>query len=346
MAVKRRKKRLPTTVPDEVAWEKMLNPDAPIPEGAERPEPPRALGLNRLVKSYISLQPGRPRSHAVHPSSLHDLCPMLFWLYEKSMEDLTSQDPETVQAAYDYMRKAIDTKERSFSPAVKMEFKVGSTIHTEVQYRLGVIGKLWGRWRCGQCRSEAPEGWMPRVWGADINGERVVKPAPCVKCKGVNLREDVPWVYIEPHLKSKEWGISGHADGDLRIKHDGWWHRYVLEIKSRNRAGWEGKRGPLPVPQHVAQASIYAWLMGVDYIYLVYVCKDQVSRWKEFTVPVDREAIETAKEKISAIMKARDTGEAPVAARVCGNVQDARARSCPGAERCFGAKPTASWWDE
>ena len=68
------------------SWARMLGA-APLPGDPDRPPPPRALGLNKLVKAYIQLQAGEPRTHAFHPSALHDLCPMYFWLYERARED-------------------------------------------------------------------------------------------------------------------------------------------------------------------------------------------------------------------------------------------------------------------
>lgn len=331
------------TITHTESWSRMLGAP-PRPGDLERPPQPTSLGLNRAVKARIRLQRGRPREHGFHPSSLPRLCPVLFRLIEESRDDLAHEDPEKVVAAFEFLRKVVDTKESSFSPEVRMEFRVGDAIHAEVQYRLGLLGKLWGRWRCVHCRYTTKPGWMPRVMIDGIDGARIHGPAPCVRCKGENRRDDVPWVYLEPRVESQEWSVVGHADGDLRVNVNGWWYRYILEVKSINDAGFTGKRGALPKPEHVIQASIYGWLMGVSHIVFVYVCKNQVSRWKEFVVPVDPTAIEMVQTKIRAVLASRESGELPLQARACPSVRDERAKSCPGVVRCFGHQPAPSFF--
>lgn len=320
---------------------------APVrPGDPERPPYPRALALNREVKAHMQMVRGKPRAHGFHPSEMPYLCPVLFYFVQEARNDLLSDDPKTVAEAFEFLGKVLDAKEHQFSPGLKLEFRVGDAIHSEVQFRLGALGKLWGRWKCISCHAVTAQGWMPRVWEKDVNGGVVATPAPCVRCNGANRRDRMPWVYLEPKVENKRWGIVGHADGDLRVQVNGWWYRYILEIKSINRAGFEGKRGPLPKAEHITQASIYAWLMGVDYIQFIYVCKDQVQRWKEFIVPVDTAAVEMVKRKILAVRNATEQGKPPLEARVCPSVRDEMAKSCPAVERCFGCKPAASFWDE
>jgi hypothetical protein len=318
----------------------------PLEGDPERPPYPRALALNREVKAHLQLQRGTPRSHGFHPSEMPYLCPVLFYYAEEARTDLLSNDPMKVAAAFEFIRKMVDAKDQKFGPGLKMEFRVGDAIHAEVQYRLGVLGRLWGRWKCAQCHVTFGPNWMPRIWERDIQGGVIALPAPCVHCHGANRRSRVPWVYLEPRVESKEWGIVGHADGDLRILQNGWWYRYILEIKSINQAGFEGKRGPLPEERHIAQASLYGWLMGVDYIQFIYVCKNQVNRWKEFIVPVDYTSVNAAVDKIRAVLKGQAEGRAPLESRICPSVQDEQAKTCPAVERCFGCKPATSFWEE
>lgn len=334
----------PVIVEPHIAWGQMLG-TPPRPGDPERPAYPSALGLNRAVKAHIRLQAGRPRKHGFHPSELPRLCPALHYYVEQARNDLAADEPEKVVAALEFLKAVVNAKESAFSPEVRMEFRVGSAIHTEVQYRLGVLGYLWGRWKCARCHTITGPGWMPRIWGNDINGERIAEPAPCVRCRG-NRRADVPWVYLEPRVENAEWDVTGHADGDLRIKRGEWWYRFILEVKSINEAGFTGKRGPLPKPEHITQASIYGWLMGVSHIVFVYVCKNQVSRWKEFVVPVDPVAVADAQNKIMLVRRARETGEPSPAARYCPSAQDERAKRCPAVERCFGHRPAPSFWEE
>jgi hypothetical protein len=336
-------KRLPI-VESGPEWQRMLG--APTrPGDPERPPAPLALGLNKLVKAHALLTKGTPRAHGFHPSELPKLCPTLYYFEEKAREDLCSDDPEKITAAFKFIQDCVNAKRQQFSPEVQLEFRVGDSIHSEVQWRLGVLGYLWGRWKCVHCHAVTDPGWMPRMWVDDVNGQPILDAAPCVQCNGLNRRDKVPWVYLEPKVENAEWGVTGHCDGDLRVPSNGYWYRYILEVKSINSAGFEGKRGPLPQPDHVIQASIYGWLLGVDHIVFVYVCKDQVSKWKEFVVPVDRVAIADAQNRIAAVLKARETGEPPLKARACPDVQDERAKACPAVEKCFGKKPLANFWD-
>jgi hypothetical protein len=333
---------LPTATGPE--WQRMLG--APTrPGDADRPPPPLALGLNKLVKAHITLSRGVPRAPGFHPSDLPRMCPVLVRIEDQAREDVASDDPQRIAAGFKFMQDLVNAKKDSFSPEVQLEFRVGDEIHAEVQYRLGVLGLLWGKWQCDYCYAVTDEGWMPRMWMPDMNGEPLAEAAPCVKCNGLNRRGKKPWRYLEPKVENAEWGVTGHCDGDLRIPHSGHWYRYILEVKSINSAGFEGKRGPLPQPDHVTQASVYAWLLGVDYICFVYVCKDQVSKWKEFVVPVDRVAIADAQNRMRAVIESRAKNELPLKARACPSVQDERAKACPAVEKCFGCRPAANFWD-
>jgi hypothetical protein len=308
---------------------------------------PLALGLNKLVRAWLDRRPERPRSPGFHPSESAYMCPVLERLVDRANDDLVSGDPAKIEAAFAFRRAVLESKR--FPSNLKLEFLVGDAIHESVvQFHLGVLGFLWGVWECPSCGSRTPEGLMPRTVVLDARGQQMWDAAPCRSCNARNFRHDAAWVYIEPSMGdtqlAAELGIAGNMDGDLRFHRDGSWFRYVVEVKSINNAGFEGKRGPLPKPEHIQQASVYGYLKGVSHLMFIYVNKDQVSEWKEIVVPVDMEAISRYRAKIDATLKARAAGQLPLHARICADPRDERARKCPGVQACFGcAAPSATW---
>jgi hypothetical protein len=308
---------------------------------------PTSLHLNKLTKAWFDMRPGTPRSFGLHPSELMKLCPVLQWFTEQARADLASEDPRRVQTAWAFIRRLIDDKKKDFSANLQMELQFGHDVHNHVQSYLGMLGMLWGRWRCTYCHATTPDaGWMPRVDRTDITGTGTVKDyAPCVACYGMNLRGDRGWDYVEPAVDNVDWGIVGHMDGDLRLFAENFWFRYVLEVKSCKQEDFELKIAKvLPKPEHVYQASIYAWLAGVSHICFIYVNKNQVNAWKEFVVPLDPEAVRDAQAKIRAVFEGRQSGRPPVHARACADVREPRAQACPAVEACFGCRPPTNFW--
>ena len=323
----------------------------PVPEQS-RLAPPRKFGLAKEVKSYYNIKPIPPRRHGVHPSSLPTLCPVKFTLYEWVREAMGSADPTEAAQALALFQKINNDPVHGVSPGGRFkgellqEFRIGSDAHRNVQFDLGVTGKLWGKWRCPRCRWTSTEGWMPRAWYPAKGGGQVLDAAPCVACKGRNKREDVPWLYVEPGVTHWGYGIIGHYDGDLRVTRGDQFWRMLLEIKSINEAGYLEKYGALPKPEHVLQASVYAWLGGFSWICFIYVCKNQVHKWKEIIVPVDTEAISEVVGKLEAIKWARENRQLPIAARVCEDIRCKRARGCPLVYQCWGEEPPPNFWGD
>lgn len=117
---------------------------------------------------------------------------------------------------------------------------------------------------------------------------------------GLNAESEIPIVYEEPPIR-------GHADGVLE-----WEGRKILiEIKScsstvfNNRLQWKA-----PKKEHVAQANIYAYVLGLDYIWVIYECKD-TQNTKIFEVKTDVEAAEKQISKWHAEWLCFKDGELP-----------------------------------
>jgi len=325
--------------------------NTPVPT-TTRKAPPTKFRLTKAVRAYHNTKPIGPRRHGVHPSALPTLCPVKFTLYEWIRAAIASEDPTQAAQALALFEKVNNDPVHGVSPGGRFkgellqEFRAGDSIHTNVQFDLGVTGRLWGRWRCPRCRWVSDEGWMPRALYPGKGGGQVLDAAPCVHCAGRNKREKIAWHYVEPGVFHGGYGIIGHHDGDLRITRgeDTW--RILLEIKSINENGYMEKYGVLPQPEHVMQASVYAWLGGFSWICFIYVNKNQVHQWKEIIVPVDTESIAVVVAKLEAIKWGRENRQLPLAARVCEDVRCQRARGCPLVYQCWGETPPPNFWSD
>jgi len=328
---------------------------------------PINLRLNRMVTDRVGHLRRPPRGRGFHPSSLHRLCPV-FHYYETTARDRLSVIPAE---SYQFMLTCADANTRKFSGALKLEFAVGDAIHQLVQYQLGAAGVLWGKWACASCGAKVGPSWMPRVTMQGVGDQPVYDGAPCVQCNGRNRRSKQSWIYLEPSIKDEKWGVNGKCDGDLRVTRKDVTYRCALEIKSINEYGWgEGKRKswadialaegwtppegwvpeapskPLPKDEHVTQASIYAHLLGVPFVYFVYVNKNQVSKWKERMVPVDQAAVGKAVQTMTSANRGLELGQPPLEARLCPDIREDTARECPACELCWGKAPAANFWSD
>lgn len=366
----------------------------PLPLAATEPPPqvqpvsqvlPPAINLrlNKLVVNRLDRLPGKPRGKGFHPSELHRMCPVFHYFTATAREGL-STDAGTNLA---FLRSCYDSKADQFPGHLQLEFELGDAIHAQVQFHLGVNGVLWGRWMCPHCEARTEPGWMPRVTIRGRGGQPVVDGAPCTRCKGRNRRQRYSWRYLEPSIKSDEWGVNGRCDGDIRVsrvagkgkKKATYHYRCALEIKSINEYGWsegrkkaweevalmEGWTPPadwtleparahqnpdwdktLPLHKHKTQANTYAWLMGVPFLYFVYVNKNKASKWKEMMVPTDLSGMGIATQKMTAANQGMKLGRPPLEARICPDIREDSARNCPAVERCFGCKPAENFWDD
>jgi len=338
---------------------------------------PMTLGLRRLVNNYYKLRQIPPRSPGYHPSqvSRDDFCPVLRYFIAQADEALYSDDPAVRRWGFEFKRDVANATR--FPPHLYSEFILGDAVHSMVQYQLGLVGKLWGRWKCPHCGARTREaGFMPRTSFPDCSGNSLLDAAPCASCRGMNRRHRISWLYIEPSMRHTELamqlGISGLMDGVIVHKVGETIYRYVLEIKSINEFGWcEGKGmywedlaraagwapppgwvseiprdyRELPKHDHVRQATLYAACHGIAHILFIYVNKNAVSKWKEIVSPIDPNVLAAVRAKIDTVNSALQAGTgALTSARICSDVRDETARNCPASEMCFGCSPPANVW--
>lgn len=343
-----------------------VNPPAAVPVAAPPALQPINLRLNKMILDRLDQLPGRPRAAGFHPSELHRLCPVYHYFVEDARAKL-AVEPGLSMA---FLRAAVNSKASEFPGRLQLEFELGDAIHQQVQFHLGVNGVLWGLWMCPHCETKVGPGFMPRALLDGRRGSPVVDGAPCVSCHGRNRRSKWSWLYLEPAAESAEWGIKGRCDGELRVARGDVLYRCALEIKSINEYGWgEGKKKawedyaladgwtppptwrpepaaqPLPKVEHVTQASTYGWLLEMEMIYFIYVNKNQVSKWKEIMVPVDRGHLHDVTRKMTAANLAGQLQRPPLESRMCPDIREDTARACPAVEKCFGCRPAVNFWD-
>lgn len=95
------------------------------------------------------------------------------------------------------------------------------------------------------------------------------------------FESEVEITYLDPP-------ISGHADGVLTWEGN----RILLEVKSIGQDGFINRRKwKKPKPEHFAQANIYAYILGLEWIYVLYECKNDQD-FEVFKVKADYEAAE------------------------------------------------------
>lgn len=124
--------------------------------------------------------------------------------------------------------------------------------------------------------------------------------------------------------------VRGSCDGVLIRRSDG--YRFGIEIKTINSSGFSGLRGPLE--KHVFQASIYARLMGLDWIKVLYWDKDKQGM-KEYDVAVSQARYETMVKRVVHLKQFVTAGTLPpYDARTCDtefchSVDECRRRGAP-----------------
>lgn len=122
-----------------------------------------------------------------------------------------------------------------------------------------------------------------------------------------------PGVFFVPEVPVwlPELEIQGSSDGLLMFRQAdqyGSIYRWGFELKTIGPTGFDALTKPKP--EHVVQATIYAKLMGVLWITILYYCKG-TSKLKEFHVQVDEGIWEQVKERVYYLKDHINAGTLP-----------------------------------
>jgi hypothetical protein len=60
---------------------------------------PATFNVNRQIKARNKARSRAPRSRGFHPSELFGMCPVKYYYYDSSIENLASPDPEVIKSA-------------------------------------------------------------------------------------------------------------------------------------------------------------------------------------------------------------------------------------------------------
>lgn len=124
--------------------------------------------------------------------------------------------------------------------------------------------------------------------------------------------------------------VRGSCDGVMIRRSDG--YRFGIEIKTINHTSYGGVKKPLD--KHVFQASIYARLMGLDWVTILYWDKDKQDL-KEFPVAVSGVHYELMKARVVHLKQFVEKGTLPqfdsrtCDVTFCRNVDECRRRGAP-----------------
>lgn len=198
-------------------------------------------------------------------------------------------------------------------------FAEGNDIHSKWQNWLWEMGMLRGRFRCHACKTDFP----------------ATSPKSCPLCKAARGC----LTYAEVPLRSEEYLIGGHADGDivddecdelcplLEVKSIGvgtlrFEAPQLLARHTRKTQDDDGTEKSIidyeaiwrdikrPFPTHLKQGSLYLAVSGRREMVFVYECKwnQQV---KEFRVRYNPDVVADLLDACLDIKYALDTGKAP-----------------------------------
>lgn len=164
-----------------------------------------------------------------------------------------------------------------------------------------------------------------------------------------NLARGGVLIDYEVDVDAPEYGIKGKMDGKVEfVGTDDYGVYYdpeimALEVKTINDYGFRALRKPKP--EHIKQASIYGYFLGLKRIVFVYYNKNN-SDLKIFVEDVDIDYVEGFKVLASSIIKSFNKNmrlhrtsdvakHKDIPKKVCRSRTSTRAMECPFADYCF-----------
>lgn len=295
------------------------------------------------ANAAVDRQYGRSiRNHrwGYHGSALSNFCPVEYWYLNKAINTLPT-DPVKAEKRVVMLRDWV--QRRRFNDHTYALLDLGTMIHDQVRFDLGLLGWLRGKWECGYCRATVTlaDETMPRVTVLAPNGtDTTFFPAMCPRCAGRNVQHGCypAWRYVEAKIRKGH--LTSSADG--KIVHDKFPDELgLLEVKSINLKGWEEQFEAIPKLDHRKQNVLYLWgTPWASFTLFVYYNKN-TSDWKAYLYRPgeDPELLDPLLKKMDV---SEDHKESPTPPgpehRVCTHITNARAAGCAFAEACFNRK--------
>ena len=205
-------------------------------------------------------------------------------------------------------------------------FDAGKAIHDWHQNEYyGPMGILWGRWKCSICKNVV-EGFRPKE---PCPGGVTLGLTGVCSCKILGAR----WKYEEPRVEYKAYGITaaGRADGILYGQSTDP-SSEILEMKSKDSDLWakltKAEHG------HVFQGSIYATMLGVKQVKIVYIEKNKwrLKVYQHQPIPDAMNTVDKIMKQVAELMTESGPSRAP---KVCASKSASRARRCGARSLCF-----------
>jgi CRISPR/Cas system-associated exonuclease Cas4 (RecB family) len=266
-------------------------------------------------------KPTDRRQDIIHPSEMakSDWCP------RQTYYRLAGVSPE---------------KGRSFSAQLEGVFEEGHMIHAKWQKWLQQMGRLWGTWRCGECK------WAKVATGG------------LLYCEHCDARQPLEYREV-PVEAEEEFLIAGHEDGAIEDL------QALVEIKSigigtvrfdqpellreytvKTEDGktvidldglWKSLRRPFG--SHIRQTQIYLRLcqeMGLPFDKVIFLYEYKATQaQKEFVVQYNPEIAEPLFETALDIKYALKKGKPPPRPDFCGQDKKVCKTECPFFTHCW-----------
>ena len=255
-----------------------------------------------------------------------------------------------------YLQEQGDEPEGAMQHKLFTIFGMGHGVHLATQNHLGMVGLLFGHWRCVAPASPKHRKSLARLLLAHrkdpillplvesalekpvcnalvrrdyMPGTKRSSVSACPSCGNSNLAH---WSYVEYTLADPATGLSAHTDGYIPSA------KAVLEIKSTSTRNL--RRLPAPYWEHWAyQASFYAGLLvekeklPVKRIIMLYVGREGVEL-KGFVRPVMRNVVRQTRRAYREAQRALTDRRLPTG--ICTNYNlGRREMECSYASRCF-----------
>lgn len=131
---------------------------------------------------------------------------------------------------------------------------------------------------------------------------------------------------VQPEFAHEQLGIVAHPDGELMSGH-------ILEVKGMDPALFRLARR-YPLPRHKFQVETYLWLAKRrEAVLFSATWGNERQPFRDQIVHYNLKVGEVITRQVSRLREAEAGGPPPD--RICQTLRDARALTCPVAERCF-----------